>query len=98
MECRNLGVFGGPKNAYIYPDMSTALVGKFSQGKILSFSLCHLDYPQEYIFAKQMTLAKGPTKSFYTRLSESSWGCKLASCDNINLLVLLIHIHRFMGI
>ena len=27
------GQFGGSKNAYIYPDMSTALVGIFSKGK-----------------------------------------------------------------
>ena len=68
------GLFGGPKNAYIYPDMITALVGKFSQGKILPFSPCHLDYPQEYIFAyeavsfkripKEIALLKVPTKSF----------------------------------
>ena len=29
------GLFGGPKNAFIYPDLSVALIGEFKDGKMV---------------------------------------------------------------
>ena len=48
------GLFGGPKNAYIYPDMETALLGAFHNGQMVeaypvTIKEVFLDYTQSIL-------------------------------------------------
>ena len=91
------GLFGGSKNAYLYPDLSVALVGEFKDGKMVETKPVTL---KEAFFEKFDTImrlrfslpANGAFRYLFKRCFFTN-----KTCQNSYEFVILIIIHDYVN-